>query len=129
MELNHPKTVKYIALTVKSVFLDHQKKVLAAKETELDEDKLATLLEQSSIHTNAELQQSKLEVYQLKQTLSERDWLVLEGKYILGYSQDELSELIGHFRGCIGDRLRNIRNDWLLSGFRRCFCCRLCGRQ
>ena len=36
-----------------------------------------------------------MEVYQLKQTLSERDWLVLEGKYILGYSQDELSELIG----------------------------------
>lgn len=95
MELNHPKTVKYIALTVKSAFLDHQKKVLSAKEADLDEEKLAALLERTSIHTDAELEQTKLEVYQLKQTLSERDWLVLEGKYIMGYSQDELSELIG----------------------------------
>lgn len=95
MELNHPKTVKYIALTVKSVFLDHQKKALAAKETDLDDEKLAALLEKTSIHADAEQEQSKLEVYQLKQSLSERDWLVLEGKYILGYSQDELSELIG----------------------------------
>lgn len=95
MELNHPKTVKYIALTVKSAFLDHQRKLLMAKETDLDEEKLASLLEQSSIHANAEQQQTKLEVYQLKQTLSQRDWQVLEGKYIMGYSQEELSELIG----------------------------------
>ena len=95
MELNHPKTVKYIALTVKSTFLDHQRKMQVSKEADLDEEKLASLLEQTSLHAGAEHEQTKLEVYQLKQALSERDWLVLEGKYILGYSQDELSELIG----------------------------------
>lgn len=95
MELNHPKRVKYIALTVKSAFLDHERRVLAAKEVDLDEEKLAALLERTSMHADADQTRTKLDVYQLRQTLSERDWLVLEGKYILGYSQEELSELIG----------------------------------
>lgn len=95
MELNHPKIVKYIAMTVKSAFLDHERKILAAKEIDLDEEKLAALLERSSLDTDAHNTRTQLDVYQLKQTLSQRDWLVLEGKYILGYSQEELSEMIG----------------------------------
>lgn len=95
MELNHPKTVKYIALTVKSTFLDHQRKVLAAKEVDLDEEKLAALLERTCLTADTEQARTRLDVYQLKQALSRRDWLVLEGKYILGYSQEELSELVG----------------------------------
>lgn len=31
----------------------------------------------------------------LKQELPYRDWLVLEGKYMLGYSHEELGELLG----------------------------------
>jgi len=95
MELNHPKKVKYIALTVKSAFLDLERKKLSVKEVDLDEENLASLLEHSSLHKDARNTRAKLEVYQLKQSLSERDWLVLEGKYILGYSQEELSQLVG----------------------------------
>lgn len=95
MELNHPKTVKYIAMTVKSAFLDHQRKKLSAKEIDLDEEQLTLLLERTNLHLDDEQTQTKMNVYQLKHTLSDRDWLVLEGKYILGYSQEELSELVG----------------------------------
>ena len=95
MKLNHPRKVKYIALTVKSTFLDHERKELAARKVDLDEEKLAALLERSCLATDAEQTRTRLDVYQLKQTLSRRDWLVLEGKYILGYSQEELSELVG----------------------------------
>lgn len=95
MELNHPRTVKYIALTVKSAFLDHERKKLAAKEVDLDEDKLTALMERTYLGRDAEHSRTKMDVDQLKQTLSEKDWLVLEGKYILGYSQDELSDLVG----------------------------------
>lgn len=34
-------------------------------------------------------------VEQLRSDLSQREWLALEGKYILGYSHEELSELLG----------------------------------
>lgn len=118
MELNHPKRVKYIALTVKSAFLDHERKMLAAKEVDLDEERLTALLEQSTLHTEAENTRTKLDVFQLKQTLSERDWLVLEGKYILGYSQDELSKLIGVSSDSIRmilHRARKNARDILLS--------------
>lgn len=111
MELNHPKTVKYIALTVKSAFLDHERKLLASKEVELDEEKLTALLEKSRLHTNTDHTQAKMDLLQLKQTLSQRDWLVLEGKYILGYSQDELSEMIGVSSDSIRMILHRARNN------------------
>lgn len=95
MKLDHPKTVKYIAMTVKSAFLDHERRLFPAWELDLDEEKLAAVLERSQLHTDEEQSRAQMDVYQLKQTLSERDWLVLEGKYILGYSQEELSELVG----------------------------------
>ena len=34
-------------------------------------------------------------VEQLKSQLSQREWFVLEGRYILGYSQEELGKLLG----------------------------------
>lgn len=95
MELNHPKTVKYIAITVKSAFLDHERKLLAARKLDLDEDRLAAVLERFQLHSDADQVRVQMDMYQLKQTLSERDWLLLEGKYILGYSQEELAQLIG----------------------------------
>lgn len=118
MTLNHPKTVKYIALTVKSAFLDHERRILASKEIELDEEKLAVLLEKGSLHSNADHAQRKLDLCQLKQALSQRDWLVLEGKYILGYSQDELSKMIGVSPDSIRmilHRARNHARDILLN--------------
>lgn len=118
MALNHPKAVKYIALTVKSSFLDYERKLLASKEIELDEEKLSSLLEKNSLRINAEHNQVKMDLYQLRQALSQRDWLVLEGKYILGYSQDELSAMIGVSSDSIRmilHRARNHARDILLK--------------
>lgn len=120
MALNHPQKTKYIALTVKSAFLDHERKMLASKEIDLDDERLATLLEKSSLCTNADHSQSQMDLWQLRQMLSQRDWLVLEGKYILGYSQDELSELIGVSSDSIRMILHRARShacDILLKDF------------
>lgn len=118
MGMSHPKTVKYIALTVKSAFLDHERKMLASKEINLDEEKLEALLDKCSLHTSTAHSNTKLDLYQLKQMLSQRDWLVLEGKYILGYSQEELSEMIGVSSDSIRmilHRARNHARDILLK--------------
>lgn len=95
--LNRQQAAKYIALTVRSVYLDIQRKHLGNQEISLD-DPVAQLLnnqnapEQTSMTDLLSMQQ---EVTLLKSSLSARDWHILEGKYILGYDQKELSRQIG----------------------------------
>ena len=107
MTLNQAKTAKYIALTVKSAFLDCQKQKHGTQEVDLDDKNLEDLL--LSAHSDA--QTTQLELCHLRQSLSERDWLVLEGKYILGYSQEELSELVGVSPDSIRMILHRARNN------------------
>jgi len=95
--LNRQQTAKYIALTVRSVYLDMQKKRPAARELSL-EDPLVALIQDAVSETEPSVSDSislKLEVSELRASLSPRDWYVLEGKYILGYDQKELSQQIG----------------------------------
>lgn len=85
----------YIALTVKSVFIDSIKCKPIEKSIALDDIILQTL--DSADYTERENMSEvfvQLEIEHLKQELSPRDWLVLEGRYLLGYSQEELASLI-----------------------------------
>lgn len=93
-DLNKYKAAKYIALTVRSAWLDLVKKRRDIQEIPLDEAVLESILEQDplSCRDPSDLQ---LEVIHLKQSLSQKDWLILEGKYLLGYDQEELSKLVG----------------------------------
>ena len=92
--LNHCKTAKYIALTVRSAYLDLQKRRHNQQEIPLEESVLDALLEKESLLTDNSTD-LRMELILLKESLSPREWMLLEGKYILGYDQEELSELIG----------------------------------
>lgn len=93
-ELNRFKAAKYIALTVRSAYLDLEKRRHGSQEISMDETVLEALLEQDPF-LNRYPTDLRLELIHLKESLSKRDWLILEGKYILGYDQEELSKIIG----------------------------------
>lgn len=92
--LNKYKTAKYIALTVRSAYLDLLKRRNHCPEISLEETVMDALLEKEAGLTDpaADL---RIELLNLKQSLTPKEWMLLEGKYILGYNQEELSRMIG----------------------------------
>jgi len=93
MTLTPNKTAKYIALTVKTAYLDLEKRRYHANEIATEDTLLSHLLEQDILSYDSEAISTA--VLSLKESLPARDWMVLEGKYIIGYGQDELAELVG----------------------------------
>lgn len=93
-ELNKYKAAKYIALTVRSAYLDLLKRRHNRQEISLEESIMESLLEQEACltDTSADL---RIELIHLKECLTAKEWMLLEGKYILGYDQEELAGLIG----------------------------------
>ena len=91
-ELSQAQTAKYIDLTVKTVYLDQQQRKCREKLLLLDQEALESLQEQL-LREQKEPAGDLIE--QLRADLSQREWLALEGKYILGYSHEELSKLLG----------------------------------
>lgn len=91
--LGRGQRAKYIELTVKTAFLDMERARCAEKLLVLDQDAIEVLLareRQGEPDVSA-----SLAVETLKASMTERDWLALEGKYILGYSHEELSGILG----------------------------------
>jgi len=85
-------TAKYIALTVRTTYLDMAKRKSRQQEIPTDTNVLEqAFMEDPLMHGEPAVE----ELQSLKESLSSRDWLVLEGKYLLGYSQEELGALIG----------------------------------
>lgn len=95
-ELDQNRTCKYVALTVRSSFLDLQRKKRAVQLLPVEEQVLEVLLsaEESDCKVNDVLS-ARMEILALKQSLPPRDWVVLEGRYILGYSYEELAQQLG----------------------------------
>ena len=94
--LDRNRSLKYIALTVRSSFLDHQRKKHTEQMLSVDDQTLEALLhdEANAGPFNPPVS-TYLDVMALKQSLPVRDWIILEGRYILGYSYDELSGQTG----------------------------------
>jgi len=90
--LNPGTAAKYIALTVRSAYLDAEKRKSRQQEIPTEDSVLELLLEQDPSPSH---QPDNAILAELKESLSKKDWMVLEGKYILGYSQEELGHLIG----------------------------------
>lgn len=90
--LNSGTAAKYIALTVRSAYLDAEKRKSRQQEIPTEDTILELLLEQDPFPSG---QPDGTILAELKESLSKKDWMVLEGKYILGYSQEELGQLIG----------------------------------
>lgn len=93
-ELNRFQSAKYISLTVRSASLDLMKHRDTSQEVPMDETRLESMLEQDPLLC-ADPTDIRMELIHLKQSLSKKDWMILEGKYILGYDQEELSRIIG----------------------------------
>ena len=93
-QLSQFKTTKYIALTVRSAYLDLIRKQQGKQEITLDESELESLLEMDPL-LSRDPTDLQLEIIHLKESMSRKDWMILEGKYLLGYDQEELSRLTG----------------------------------
>ena len=90
------KVRKYIILTIKAVFIDHEKRKNAHQMILINEEMLEAMLEADMASRQTDTDDSvSILVEQLKSQLSQREWFVLEGRYILGYSQEELGNLLG----------------------------------
>lgn len=92
--LNKQKTAKYIALTVRSAYLDLLKRRHGGLEIPLEESVMEAVLEKEAAWSDpsAEL---RMELLNLKESLTPKEWMLLEAKYIQGFDQEELSRMIG----------------------------------
>ncbi len=87
---------KYIVLTIKAAFLDGEKRKHRDIPVCLDDETIEILVKEDIIVARDWYDLSTvLNVERLKNELPIRDWIVLEGKYIMGYSQSELAHIIG----------------------------------
>lgn len=95
-DMSDYRCVKYIALSVKSAFLDIEKLKRQDFAVPMDDEMLEALMK-ADILSPKDMPDltAKTNIALLKKELSPRDWIVLEGKYILGYSQEELGQMIG----------------------------------
>lgn len=114
-EINECKVPKYIALTVRAVYIDLEKKKHSARTVSLDEFLLETFHGGvTQTETDMEEIDRRTKIHKLKESLSTRDWFVLEGKYILGYSDAELAEQLSvapdSIRMILTRAKRNARN-------------------
>ena len=92
-ELTHEQTAKYIELTVKTAYLDQEQRRCRENLLVLDQAALEAIQEQL-LREGPEFSQSSA-IADLRAGMSRRDWLALEGKYILGYTHEELGQLLG----------------------------------
>lgn len=88
--LNRGQSAKYIALTVKTVYLDMERRRCGSGSLLPCADALLVLQEREE-----EEQALNAQVIQkLKEELTMREWTALEGKYILGCSHEELGQML-----------------------------------
>ena len=93
--LNHLESLKYISLTVKSVYLDNDRIRKKDGLVFLDDAELEdVMIEQLVMENSDSAISAKLKVQKLKSALPAKDWLLLDAKYNLGLSQEEIGKLI-----------------------------------
>ena len=95
-QLPRCKTAYYIVITVRTAYIDMLR---ARRDPEYiplnhDEDFLNAFSERLPQSRNEADIHLRMAVRQLKQSLSEKDWMVLVGKVIMGYTHEELGLLL-----------------------------------
>lgn len=94
--LNENKIAKYVSLTVKSAFLDCEKRKHHDTLIYLENDAIEALLTERDPQNDLDVMMADvLSVEKLRKSLPPKDWTVLEGKYMLGYTQEELGNILG----------------------------------
>ena len=105
-QLRGNQAATYLYLTVRSVFADRQK--LAREREQAAEDRVLELAQQEQSHTDDSLN-AKWDTEILKQQLHQRDWQMLELKYIAGYSDQEIAAEMGCSAGSVRTLLSRVR--------------------
>ena len=89
-KMNAPKTASYLCATVKSVYIDHCRR-RSATEQPLETQVLEALGAQADPMDYG----AKWDTHILRSRLGERDWYVLEARYIAGCSDQEIAATLG----------------------------------
>lgn len=89
-KMNGAKTASYLCATVKSVYIDHCRR-RSASEQPLENQVLETL----GAHADPMDYGAKWDTHILRSRLGEKDWYVLEARYIQGASDREIADTLG----------------------------------
>ena len=93
-QLEHKKTFAYIFLTAKSAWVDHLRKNARLNTVSFDAISQDAAPDKFFASSDVLDWENYSDTAQLKSELTAREWAVLEGKYLLGYSQEELAQLL-----------------------------------
>lgn len=95
-QINRCKTAKYIVLTIKTAYLDIQRYRQKENVILVENDTLEELfIENHTFRDSDQTLAANNAVAKLKAELPAREWAIIEGKYLLGLSQEELAQVIG----------------------------------
>lgn len=95
-KLSRCKTAHYIVITVRTAYIDmlRQKKNICPLPLNDDDDLLEALSGNISAGRSVNDVHLRMEVRRLKENMSEKDWMVLVGKVIMGYTHEELGTML-----------------------------------
>ena len=105
-QLRGNQAATYLYLTVRSVFADQKK--LAREREQAAEDRVLELAQQEQGSMDDSLN-AKWDAEILKNQLPQRDWQMLELKYIAGYSDQEIAAEMGCSAGSVRTLLSRVR--------------------
>lgn len=115
-QLTPAKKAKYIALTIRSAYIDSDRRRKKDNLLLLDDEMLEALMLEQLLQIDR--QEAESAVAQLRKELPARDWMVLEAKYLLELSQEEIARMIGVASDSVRmilhrakERARNLLND------------------
>ena len=92
-QLTPAKKAKYIALTIRSAYIDSDRRRKKDDLLLVDDETLEALMLEQLLRTDRREAESAVD--QLRRELPARDWMVLEGKYLLELSQEQIAAMIG----------------------------------
>lgn len=116
--LDHNKTITYLSLTIRSVYLDRTKSGMK-KEHPVPNTSLELLHAKQDPDTDEEFDyEAKWDAQILKGALSEKDWNLLESKYVIGCTDDEIAQAMQYSPDSVRTLLRRAkkRAKKILSG-------------
>ena len=96
------KLAYYLRTATQSAFIDRYRSDRNFTYSTYAPDVLDSIIEERLIAQRMPFTDSYWDVQLLKQELPEKEWKLLEGKYIIGYSNEELGEMYG----CSKDSIR-----------------------
>lgn len=101
--INEPgKLAYYIKATTESAYIDRYRRERDYSYDSYPPETIDTLTESRMTDQREPLDDSYWDVQLLKQTLPPKEWKLIEGKYVIGYSNEELGQLYG----CSKDSVR-----------------------